>query len=249
MRFSFYDLLIYALLFVFVVAFPVDLLPITYLYQQVIRIALRLLLLIYFGYIIYKNRIKIFGISNKLNLVLCIPFIAIAFSNIIAASIDGGFLGKSMSTSLLAVNIVLTLLSVIIEEIVFRLFIHNSLVNTSSIKRIFGGAAIFALCHLLNIVSVRTLDALVAVLVQTVYTFGLGILLGFLYEYSHSLLGAIGLHFIFNFFNTVLYEYMGGYTSTLCFYLTAVVIGVVVGIYTFCIYQFKFGKFERYYRS
>ena len=249
MRFSFYDLLIYALLFVFVVAFPVDLIPIAFIYQQVIRLSLRVLLLVYFGYIIYKNRIKIFGISNKVNLLLCIPFIAIAFSNMIAASIDGGFMGQSTSNSMFVINIAITFISVIIEEIVFRLFIHNSLVNTTSIKRIFGGAAIFALCHLLNIVSVRTVYALVGVLVQTIYTFGLGILLGFLYEYSYSLLGAIGLHFIFNFFNTTLYEYMGGYTSTLAFYLTAVVLGVEVGIYTFLIYRYKFSKFERYYRA
>ena len=249
MRFSFYDLLIYALLFVFVIAFPVDLIPVSFLYQQVIRIGLRLLLLIYFAYIIYKNRIKIFGIANKLNLLFCVPFVAVAFSNLIAASIDGGFIPNTYSDSLFAVNIVSTFIQVIIEEIVFRLFIHNSLVNTSSIKRIFGGAAIFALCHLLNIINVRTLDALVTVLVQVVYTFGLGILLGFLYEYSHSLLGAIGLHFAFNFFNTVLYENLGGHASTLAFYITAVVIGVVVGIYTFLIYQFKFRKFERYYRS
>ena len=35
---------------------------------------------------------------------------------------------------------------------------------------------------------------------DTVYTFGLGILLGVMYEYSYSLVGCMVLHFCFNFF-------------------------------------------------
>lgn len=249
MRFRFSDLLLFVLIFVFVTAFPVDLIPVNLFWQLMIRIGLRLMLLGYYIYIIIKNRMKVFGVANIINVLLCIPFVLISFSNITASLIDGGFSGVIEENSVLVAKIIMTLLIAISEEIVFRLFIHNSLYNTSSIKRIFASAGIFALMHLLNIVNVRYLEALVTVLLQTVYTFGLGLLLGILYEYGHSLTAAILLHFCFNFFNETLYEYLGGYCSNAAFYLTAVGYAIVVGAYAALITMFYFRKYNIYYRS
>ena len=249
MRFRFSDLLLFVLIFVFVTAFPVDLIPVNLFWQLMIRIGLRLMLLGYYIYIIIKNRMKVFGVANIINVLLCIPFVLISFSNITASLIDGGFSGVIEENSVFVAKIIMTLLIAISEEIVFRLFIHNSLYNTSSIKRIFASAGIFALMHLLNIVNVRYLEALVTVLLQTVYTFGLGLLLGVLYEYGHSLTGAILLHFCFNFFNETLYEYLGGYCSNAAFYLTAVGYTIVVGVYAALITMFYFRKYNIYYRS
>lgn len=249
MRFRFSDLLLFVLIFVFVTAFPVDLIPVNLFWQLMIRIGLRLMLLGYYIYIIIKNRMKVFGIANIINVLLCIPFVLISFSNITASLIDGGFSGVIEENSVFVAKIIMTLLIAISEEIVFRLFIHNSLYNTSSIKRIFASAGIFALMHLLNIVNVRYLEALVTVLLQTVYTFGLGLLLGILYEYGHSLTAAILLHFCFNFFNETLYEYLGGYCSSAAFYLTAVGYTIVVGAYAALITMFYFRKYNIYYRS
>ena len=249
MRFRFSDLLLFVLLFIFVAAFPVDLIPVRLFFQILIKIGLRLLLLAYYIYIIIRNRMKVFGIANIINVLLCIPFVLISFSNITASLIDGGFIGVIEETDVFIANVILTLLIAISEEIVFRLFIHNSLYNTSSIKRIFASAGIFALMHLLNIVNVRYLDTLITVLLQTVYTFGLGLLLGVLYEYGHSLIAAIVLHFCFNFFNENLYEYLGGYCSNMSFYLTAIGYTIVVGTYAVLITMFYFRKYNIYYRS
>ena len=248
MRFRFSDLLLFALLFVFVAAFPVDLIPVDLTYQLLVRIGLRLLLLIYYVYIIYKYHIKIFGIANIKNLLLCLPFFIICGSNFVASSIVGGFIGQTMGTLDLSLSIVYTLLIAITEEIVFRLFIHNNIQVSSSIKRIFASAGIFALMHLLNIVNVRFVGDLITVLIQTVYTFGLGLLLGVMYEYSHSLLGCMVLHFLFNLCNDTLYTYFGGFTSELCFYLTAAVCGVVVLAYATIITLFYFQKHDQYFR-
>ena len=248
MRFRFSDLLLFVLIFIFVAAFPVDLIPVSLFYQLLIRIGLRLMLLAYYIYIIIKNKMKVFGVANIINVLLCIPFVLISFSNITASLIDGGFSGINEETNVFIAKVIMTILIAISEEIVFRLFIHNSLYNTSSIKRIFASAGIFALMHLLNIVNVRYLGALVTVLLQTVYTFGLGLLLGILYEYGHSLLGAILLHFCFNFFNETLYEYLGGYCSNMSFYLSAVGFAIVVGIYALLITVFYFRKYGIYYR-
>ena len=249
MRFNYRDLLLFVLIFIFVAAFPVDLLPITYPYKLLVLIGLRLMLLGYYVYIIAKNRIKIFGIANIKNLLLCVPFVLISFSNIIATSIDGEFVGITEEPLVMAFATTLTLLTAITEEIIFRLFIQNALYRASSIKRIFASAGIFALMHLLRMVNVSSVDALVTVLLQTVYTFGLGLLLGVLYEYSHSLTGAIILHFCFNFFNETLFLYLGCAPSNLAYYLTALATGVVVGLYAFLITWLIFRKYDRYYRA
>lgn len=181
---------------------------------------------------------------------MCLPFLLATVSNIIASSIDGGFTMVSLSPILVGLYSLLIFLIAVSEEIVFRLFIHNSLSNTSSLKRIFGSAGIFALMHLLNLVNVSTVGALVSVLVQTVYTFGLGLLLGFLYEYGHSLTSCVVLHFTFNMLNRVIYNYvLGGYSSNIAFYLTAVVIGVILGVYIFLLYKLYLSKLDRYFRA
>ena len=250
MKFRLTDLLIFSLLFIFIVAFPVDLIPIDSIYRLVIQIGLRLLILAYYIYVCIRNRINVFKFYNWKRLMLFTPFLLACFSNLIAAGIDHGYYSVvSMDNTYFSLLIVFHLLTAIIEEILFRLFIQGSLVNASSLKRIFASAGIFALMHLLNIVNISTVDGLITVLTQTVYTFGLGILLGFVYEYSYSLVGCIFLHFSFNFFNTVLFQYLGCDCSAFVFYITAVVIAVVLAIYTFLIYRFVLTRNDRYFRE
>ena len=250
MRFKLTDILIFALLFVFVVSFPVDLFPIDGVYKLLIQIGLRLLILGYYIYIFIINRINIFKFYNWKRLLLFTPFLLASFSNFIASGIDGGFGGYvTMSGTYFALLIFYHLLVAILEEFLFRFIIHSSLINGSSLKRIFVSAAIFALFHLLNIVNISSVEGLVTVLIQAVYNFGLGILLGFVYEYSYSILGCIFLHFSFNFFNTVLFQYLNCECSQFTFYMTAVVIAVILAIYTFLIYRFVLTKNSRYFRE
>ena len=252
MRFRVIDLLIFILLFIFVSAFPVELFHISEFYQLLIRIGLRLLILIYYIYICFTNRINIFKFYNWKRILLFVPFTLSCFSNLIAAGFDGAYSGViSMSDGIFSMLIIYHFLGAIVEEFLFRQFIQNSLVNASSLKRIMFSAMIFALFHLLNIVNISTVDGLVNVLIQVAYNFGLGILLGFVYEYTYSLPASITLHFMFNFFNTVLYQYLGCSTRTtdFTFYLTAVVIAVVLAIYIILIYLFVLKRNSRYFRE
>ena len=248
MKFKLSDLLIFALLFIFVAAFPVDLFPISETYRLLIKISLRLLILGYYIYICFTNRINIFKFYNWKRIVLFLPFLLACFSNLIATAIDGGFTGvTTMTDGYLSLFIIYHFLGAIVEEFLFRFFIHNSLVRVGSIKRIFFGALIFALFHLLNIVNISSVDGLVSVLIQVGYNFGLGILLGFLYEYTYSLPACICLHFLFNFFNTVLYQFLGCMTTDFTFYMTAVIIGVVLTGYIILIYFFVLKRYRRYF--
>nr|MCR4911470.1 hypothetical protein [Bacilli bacterium] len=109
MRFRFSDLLLFILIFIFVAAFPVDLIPVAPIYQLAIIVGLRGLLVAYYIYIIIKYRIKVFGIANIKNLLLCLPFFLVAASNMIAAGIDGGFNGVFDSPWVLVLNTIYTL--------------------------------------------------------------------------------------------------------------------------------------------
>ena len=252
MRFKVTDLLIFILLFIFVSAFPVELFHISEFYQLLIRIGLRLLILIYYIYICFTNRINIFKFYNLKRILLFVPFMLACFSNLIAAGIDVAYPGYTvMSDGIFSMLIIYHFLGAIVEEFLFRLFIQNALVNASSMKRILFSAAIFALFHLLNVVNVSTVDGLVTVAIQVAYNFGLGILLGFVYEYTYSLPACITLHFCFNFFNTVLYQYLGCSTRTsdFTFYLTAVVIAVVLAAYITLIYFLVLKRNNKYFRE
>ena len=249
MKFKFIDLLLYALLFVFVAAFPVDRFQIPEIYRATIQIGLRVLLIGFYIFIIIKNKIKIFGMTSISALLFCVPFVIACFSNMIATSIEGTVSGVNMSGEMLAVSIVLSFTIAITEELLFRLFIQNSLTKVGSFQRIIGSAGIFAVMHLINLANVSSVDALVTVLIQVVYDFGLGLLLGFMYEFSHSIVACILFHFGFNLCNQVLFQYYGFNPSTLSFYLTAIVIAVILIGYTIAIYYFRFRKLDRYFRS
>ena len=252
MKFKFLDLVLFALIFVFVNAFPVDLITADITIRLILRIALRTLLLGYDIYLLIKNRINIFKFANYKRGLLFLPFLLVCFSNMIAAAIAKApviYLDEPLFVVLVCVY---HLIGVIIEELLFRLFIQGSLVYASSIKRIFAGAGIFALFHLINIVDVSNVQSLVTVLIQTVYAFGLGLLLGMIYEYTYSIPLCIVFHFIFNFFNTVFVEniyYVNFSQSLLVYYLTAVIVGIIVGVYAFLIYYFVLRRNERYFRE
>lgn len=249
MRFRFVDLLLFALLFIFINSFPIDLITTDELTRLLIRIGLRALLLGYDIYVIWRNRINIFKFANYRNVGLFLPFVLICFSNIIAASIAGLNFTVSVNSVMLPLIIIYYLLGVILEEFLFRFFIQNSLNNVSSVKRIFGSAAIFALFHLINVVNISQVSQLISVLIQVVYAFGLGLLLALIYEYTYSLPACIIFHFLFNFFNTIMVENIFHLAiPEAYYYLTAVVIGVIVGIYALLIYLFVLKRNDRYFR-
>jgi len=251
MKFRFVDIALFTLTFILVNAFPVDLFNIPEWGQYILRIGLRLILLCYYIYILWKNRINIFKFANYKRAVLFVPFLLVCFSNLIAAGIAGLPLTVgSVDSVLLPLIIVYHLVGVVLEELLFRFFIQRSLIYASSLKRVLASAAIFAIFHLINIVNVSSVEALISVAVQVVYSFGLGLLLALIYEYTYSIPACVIFHFIFNIFNKVLIENVFMLNiPMLTYYLTAIGCGLVVGIYGVLIYIFVLQKNERYFRE
>ncbi len=253
MKFRFLDVLLYSLLFIFVVSFPINMLGLDLIWQYVISIGLKAILLTYYISVLWTRKINIFKFANYRVALLFIPFLLACFSNLIATQIIGVSIVTYYDPSLLAVVIVSTVLTAINEEFLFRFFIQSSLVYASTIKRVVVSALIFSLFHLLTLVEVRSVASLTQVLVQAVYTFGLGLILGLMYEYTYSLPLCMWFHFTFNFMNSVLISNMlvdaSNTSFTLAFYLTAIVIGVVLAIYGTLIYIFVLSKHNKYFRE
>ena len=70
MRFRFIDIALFALTFIFVNAFPVDLLPLDIVGQLAVRIGLRVILLAYYIYTLWRRRINIFRFANYRRVLL-----------------------------------------------------------------------------------------------------------------------------------------------------------------------------------
>ena len=251
MKFRLIDILLFSLVFIFVNAFPVDLLPLEYIGEIYVKIALRFVLLLYYCYVLWRKRINIFKFANYKRVLLFAPFVLVCFSNIIAASIAGlSFNVGAVDPLYISLIVVYHLFGVIVEEFLFRLFIQSSLVYASSLKRILASAGIFALFHLINIVNVSSVDALANVAVQVVYSFGLGLLLALIAEYTYSIPTCIVFHLLFNVLNLVLVVNVFGLAiPILIYYLTAVGVGLVVGIYAILIYIFILNRNDRYFRE
>ena len=127
MKFKFLDLVLFALIFVFVNAFPVDLITADITIRLILRIALRTLLLGYDIYLLIKNRINIFKFANYKRGLLFLPFLLVCFSNMIASAIAKApviYLDEPLFVVLVCIY---HLIGVIIEELLFRLFILSVL--------------------------------------------------------------------------------------------------------------------------
>jgi len=243
MKLKLIDLLIYLLLFIFIVSLPVDLLNLPIDYELDILIGVRAALLIFFIYIIWKNKIKVFEKPLFKEILLFLPFFLICFNNFIASFINGGF--EPLSDGyILFLEIFLCLISAVLEEIIFRLFIQNFLENKTPLARILLSAAIFALFHFINAVNVRSVVAFINVLFQVVYTFGLGLAIAFIYEYSRSFITVVLMHFFFNLFNDVLYGFLQGFSSNLVFIFTSVIMALLAVSYGVVLYLTKFKKLD-----
>ena len=253
MKFKFLDILLFALLFIFVVSFPVDLLGISLAWQYVISIILKALLLTYNCYILWRNRINIFKFANYKRALLFIPFLLACFSNLIAIQFSDVNIGFNYDPIIVVLVSISTLLTAINEEFLFRFIIQSSLIYASSLKRIVVSALIFGLFHLLKLVDVRSVTSLISVLVQVLYTFGLGLILGLMYEYTYSLPLCIFFHLSFNMINNVLitdiFSISGGDLYSISFYLTSVVVAAVLSVYGILIYIFVFKNNEKYFRE
>lgn len=240
------DLILYSLLFTAVISFPFNMLPIPDWAKYLVRISLSLLLLISYVFLIKKYQIKIIGNENKKNLLFLLPLIIVLPCNLLTLpfAISIGINNTAITSGIFFLELILTILQAINEEIIFRLFIHSQLNIKNRLLKIIASSAIFATMHLLNLINGFNPN----VFIQVAYTFGLGLILGFIYEYGESIVTCFIYHTLFNVLNNVLFGlYLVPTITNVAYYTTISVIAGIAIIYTLCIYFFVFRKQERNY--
>ena len=167
---------------------------------------------------------------------LFIPLLLICFSNIFVAMYQNSNIILYDNYDTLLYNIILCSPNVIIEELLFRYLIcYEFNKHTSKIKSIIYSSLIFASIHLLNISSISSIPF---ILVQVIYTFGLGLVLSLIYlKSNNNIIYPIILHLLFNIFNDIIVVNLFNFEWNLSFFVINGVVAIFSIIYSLFIYK------------
>ena len=234
------DVILLILLYVGISTFPVELIVLNdkliyYIVEALLLTACLVFVFIYIRfhrYLIPENQKP----YTRL-LMLFIPTALVCFSNYIYAlclrePIVNNFEFYSIPQ---AVSLILVAL---LEEIIFRHILLGNLEHPNKIIRILISAGVFALCHFTHFFSTFNPYDLIIV----VYTFFLGLILGFIYCYGRSLVMCVIFHLCFNIFNSFLFEGLFVVNNPLWYYLINGIVGLLIASYLVGLYYLRLRK-------
>ena len=239
-----WDMFLTTLIFIFLVSFPFERLAGKNIdLYYCLKIGFSLFYVIYLFYLLRKAGMLDLTYKNSSwkNIFLLLPTIIITFTNLFFALINRNHFINSFTWRFIYIAS-LTLLTAISEEIIFRFLIQFFINIRKRLLKIIACAGIFALFHIFNFIT--TLNPFE--LLRIVYAFGLGIVLGFIFEYGHNLYVCIGFHFLFNFLNNDIFTSIFDVSDTLLWIVNGVVFAAICGLYLLFIYLFYFKKKERF---
>lgn len=199
-----------------------------------------LLFLLYIGNSVFRSGALERGkqVPYLKHILILLPTILFFLGAPIAWMLPGGtFISTYSGTSWL--YLLNSLVIVLNEEFVFRLMLQNRLFFNSRLKRILVSAGIFALFDL--VVFLQTLSIL-ATLIQMATSFVLGVFLGAMMEYGHSIYPCIIFHFLYEFFDST-YMAFFAFESEIYAFLE-LVLSIVAICYIVIIYFVYFRKKE-----
>ena len=201
-----------------------------------LQIAVQVLLLV-FIILFTKFKTKLNYKDGKIiwiNTLLLVPTLIVCFSNLINLKIANLpiFFDNNLD---LYLSIGLTLLVVINEELIFRLLFINNLEIKNKLLVILLTAGVFGICHITHFFSTFNPSDLLII----VYTFLLGLLLGFAYLFSKSIYPCIAIHLLFNLFNNILFPY---FSLEWLYILLTAIIALVTGGYVLTLYFAKLNR-------
>ena len=233
------DVVLIGFVFLFCIAFPIDLFAKNMYIIRGVQIGLRILSIVFT--IIFSLKSKNLQFKKEgfrlIPLLLLIPTIVACINNLIYVWFEK-FPVSLKPDEYFVLEIILTVFVAISEELIFRKVIFNNLVMKNNLLKILLAAAIFGLFHIVTFIS--TLNPFD--LLQIAYCFGLGVVLGFIYSYGKSITVAIIFHFCFNLINTNIFQYLEGIEIRTSFYIISIIVSVVVGIILLVEYLLYFKK-------
>ncbi len=178
--------------------------------------------------------------GNFLIIMLLVPTFLVVFNNQIFISIKHYKLMEDIDWLYGLCMIAFILATAVSEEYIFRKVVLDNLLIDNRLLKVTVSAAIFGVMHIINFLSTfNPVD-----LLQIVYTAGLGMILGFFYEYGRSLLVPMILHFLYNLMNSYIFSIYMVEDFGLTYYLVAIIDAVVVAGYMVLIYLLFIKKYE-----
>lgn len=237
-----YDLSIIILLYIGISCIPFSLIPIPSFLVTIFQIISQIIIFGLVLFILKKSPLKKSAEKkSSKEFIAFLPLFIICFSNFFCLLIPESNIAFSFSFPLL-LEIVLSILIAWNEEYIFRLLLINNLDESkTTLYKILISSCIFALCHLTHFIS--TLNPVA--LIDVVYTFGVGLILGFIYVYSESLALVFVFHSFYNIINNNLAQNWISYgNNAFLYYLINIIVGLVAGIYLLVLYLLKLKKVE-----
>lgn len=240
------DMLILIFAYLFCSSFPWSLFiqdDLAYWLVPSFQIIMQIVFLIFWIFFLKKSTLVLVKIkANIKNLLFLSPVLLVFASNYLYAAFVPGDFAPNFDWTF-GLKIMLTFGIVVNEEMLFRyVLIGNLDLIKKPIWKIVIGAAVFGLCHISQFLSTFNPADLITIL----YTFGLGLVLCFLYVYCGAPCTCILLHLLFNVVNGVVFDSLFNVSQYLTFILVNCGISAVYAIYIAIIYFVRLRKWEVY---
>ena len=245
-------------IYVIIVAFPVYAFTNDMLAIRITELSLRVAYLIFIIlFAFFTGLAKSYtGATRYSNLFLLLPIFFVAFTNIFYLGAIRGSTSSFFNPFSDVLNVLLfssLVVSAVEAEILFRFVIQKNLMLGHKIVRILVAAAIYALTYIViifysdmsinpdtgKIVFMNPID-----LIEVVFQFGIGIILGFLYEYTNNLAVPVAFNIIYTLSNQILFKVrLSDPQTDWTYYLTISLIALFAISYL-CIFYFLMLKKE-----
>lgn len=236
-----YSVLILFFVFLFSVSFPFALIIKNDLVVYICSLSIRVAFIVFAIIFIYKEQLPSFKFKAiDWKLILFIPLFAGCLSNFIYCYFDKAELLNTFSWATFGKNAAMIFVSALSEEIVFRVVIYAEFAKKfKKIIAVIFSSLIFGSIHLLNI---NSLASIPYCLIQMVYATCLGLVVGLLYAYSDNFVLPFIYHLLFNICNDELSTSLFNIEWNKTFYVTNILVVVILAIYGLLIYFFVLKK-------
>ena len=175
------------------------------------------------------------GKTRFTNLFLLLPLFFVAFFNLFylavvtksTVSSPFGFFASNGNNTLELLKFFCVIITVVEEELLFRYIIQRNLAIGHKVVRIVVTAAIFVVAYFFTMLYDARGVLEPIYLLELIFTFGVGVILGFLYEYTNNIAVPIVFSFFYMVCNEMIYniDLIGAsykfYITATCFFVGA----------------------------
>lgn len=235
--------------YVLIIAFPTYFFTKDMVVLRSIELGLRVLYLVFI--IVFSHLTKInksyTGQTKLTNLFLLLPIFFVAFINIFYLGVIRGvsIVINPFSDVIYGLGFASLIITAIEEVYLFFFIIQKNLTMAHKIARIFVAAAIFAITHIFILLYsglgiINPLD-----LIDILFKFGIGIILGVLFEYTNNIAVPMAFNIIYTISNQMLYKVTISDNPHWSYYLTVSLFAVFGAAYLLIFYFLMLKKENR----